>query len=167
MTAPGARTGAALLAAAASLAPLAGCWGPSDWNPLATRTEPAVPVVATPVDPDAVSISEPTPRIVRFRVMLPVQSLVPAGGVLKLRFAAPLNGAKVDAFVEGPRQRATVLHGKRTGGDTIAVPLAPGSVDTVDVWVHRHLRPPPIVRDVVLECPRDLAQRVADGRRDH
>ena len=57
----------------------------------------------------------------------------------------------MDAFVEGPRQRVTVVHGKRVAGDTVAVPLVPGTIDTVDVWVHRRLRSPPIVRDAVIE----------------
>ena len=148
-----ARATAAAVATALVALPLSGCWGSSDWNPFAPQPAPAVPVVATPIDADAVAISEPSPWIVRYRVTLPPVCAPLAGGTLKLRFAAPLDGAKVDAFVEGPRQRVTVLHGKRVGGDTVAVPLAPGTLDTVDVWVHRRLRPPPIVRDAVVERP--------------
>ena len=132
---------------------LSGCWGSSDVNPFAQHPAPACPVVTTPIDADAVTISEPSPWIVRYRVALPPMCAPLAGGTLKLRFASPLDGAKVDAFVEGPRQRVTVLHGRRVGGDTVAVPLAPGTLDTVDVWVHRRLRSPPIVRDAVIERP--------------
>jgi hypothetical protein len=144
------RTGAALLTAALA-APLAGCWGSSDVNPFARQPAPPGPVVATPIDADAVAISEPSPWIVRYRVSLPAVCAPLAGGTLKLGFTARLDGAKVDAFVEGPRQRVAVLHGKRVGGDSVAVPLAPGTLDTVDIWVHRRLRSPPIVRDAVIE----------------
>ena len=159
---PHARTGGALLMTAmatatvvALAAPVAGCWGSSEWNPFARQPAPAGPVVATPLDADAVAISEPSPWIVRYRVTLPPVCAPLAGGTLKLRFTARLDGAKVDAFVEGPRQRVAVLHGKRIGGDTVAVPLAPGTLDTVDVWVHRRLRPPPIIRDAVVERPAE------------
>ena len=130
---------------------LSGCWGSNEWNPFARQPPPATPVAVTPIDADAVTISEPTPWIVRYRVALPPVCASLSDGTLKLRFAARLDSAKVDAFVEGPRQRVTVLHGKRVGGDSVAVPLVPGTVDTVDVWVHRRLRSPPIIRDAVIE----------------
>ena len=158
---PHVRTGAALLTAALA-APLAGCWGSSDVNPFARRPAPPGPVVTTPIDDDAVAISEPSPWIVRYRVSLPPVCTPLAGGTLKLRFTARLDGAKVDAFIEGPRQRVAVLHGKRVGGDTIAVPLAPGTLDTVDLWVHGRLRSPPIVHDAVIE--RLAATAEAAGR---
>jgi hypothetical protein len=149
---------AGLLAMAVSLA---GCWGSSDWNPFARQPAPAGQVVASPIDADAVTISEPSPWIVRYRVTLPPVCALLAGGTLKLRFASRLDGAKVDAFVEGPQQRVGVLHGKRVGGDTVAVPLAPGTLDTVDVWVHRRLRSPPIIRDAVIERRQTTAEATA------
>ena len=39
---------------------LSGCWGSSDWNPFARQPPPAAPVAVTPIDADAVTISEPT-----------------------------------------------------------------------------------------------------------
>jgi hypothetical protein len=159
------RAGAGAFALAAALvAPAAGCWGSSDWNPFARKPPPAVPVIVTPIDLDAVTASEPSPWIVRYRVALPPVCPALSASTLKLRFAAPLNGAKVDAVVEGPRQRVTVLDGKRVGGDTIAVPLAPGTLDTVDVRVHRRLRAPPIVRAAVIESEEARPPRAASGR---
>jgi len=152
---PHARAGAAALVTATAVltAPLAGCLGSIDMNPFARPPAPAGPGIATPSDADAVAISEPSPWIVRYRITLPPMCAALANGTLKLRFTARLDGAKVDAFVEGPRQRVAVLHGKRVGGDTVAVPLAPGTLDTVDVWVHRRLRSPPVIRDAVVERP--------------
>ena len=164
---PRARPSGAMLAMAtataiALAAPVAGCWGSSEWNPFA-RQPPPRPVVTTPIDADAVMISEPSPWMVRYRVTLPPECAASPAGTLKLRFAARLDGAKVDAFVEGPRQRVTVLRGRRVGGDTVAVPLVPGTLDTVDVWVHRRLRSPPIVHAAVIERPAATTAE-AEGR---
>jgi hypothetical protein len=78
-----------------------------------------------------------------------------------LRFRDPLDGARVDAYANGPRLHETLLR-KRIGGDSVLVPMPPGTVDTVEVRVHRNLRPPPIVRDVVLLTPATPAAAAAD-----
>jgi hypothetical protein len=103
--------------------------------------------VATPIDPGAVTTTELRPGVVGYVVPLP-PGLIDADR-LELRFRAALDGARVEAIGGGPRTHATLLR-QRVGGDSVVVPLAPGRIDAVEVRVHRHLRPTPIVREVVV-----------------
>jgi hypothetical protein len=113
------------------------------------RARPAAagPLVATPIDPDTVTTTEPRLGVVGY--LVPVPPGVIDADRLELRFRAPLDGARVEAVGGGPRTHATLLR-QRVGGDTVVVPLAPGRIDAVEVRVHRHLRSPPIVREVVV-----------------
>ena len=88
--------------------------------------------------------------VVGYRVPLPAG--LTDGDSVELRFRDALDGAKVEAVAEGPRLHATLLH-KRVGGDTVAVPLAPGRVDAVELRVRHHFRAPPILRAAVVFAP--------------
>jgi len=114
------------------------------------RAAPRGAMVATPIGADTVMTSEPSFGVIAFRVPLPPGTA--GADSLQLRFREPLDGARVEAFADGPQLHATLLH-KRAGGDTVVVPLPPGPVDSVHIRVHRNLRPPPIVRDVALLVP--------------
>jgi len=109
----------------------------------------AGPVTRTPIEAGTVTISEPGFGVIAYRVPLPAAT---GADNVELRFRDPLDGARVEAFATGPGLHTTLLH-KRIGGDTVAVPMPFGTVDTVEVRVHRNLRPPPIVRDVVMVVP--------------
>jgi hypothetical protein len=144
---------APLLAAAAvaiGFAAVTAARGATRLDPFA-RARPAArgSFVAAPIDPDTITTSEPSPGVVEYHVPL---ADTPAGprATLEIRFRAPLDGARVSAVGAGPRTRATLLRDKRVGGDTVVVPLGPARTDAVEVRVHRHLRPPPILRDVAL-----------------
>jgi hypothetical protein len=100
--------------------------------------------------PEIMLTSEPYFGLIAFRIPIPAGTV--DGDSVQLRFREPLDGARVEAFGQGPRTSATLLR-KRIGGDTVVVPLAPGRVDAVDVRVHRNFRPPPIVRDAAVLVP--------------
>jgi hypothetical protein len=108
------------------------------------------PLVATAIGADTITTTEPYFGLIAFQIPLPAGTV--DGDRVELRFREPLDGARVEAYGQGPRTSATLLR-KRVGGDTVVVPLAPGRVDTVDVRVHRNFRPPPIVRDVAVLVP--------------
>jgi len=111
------------------------------------RAAPAGPLVRTPLAADVIVTSEPGLGVIAFRVPLPPGTT--GADSLALRFREPLDGARVDAFGDGPHTHATLLR-KRIGGDTVLVPMPLGAVEAVEVRVHRNLRPPPLVRDVAL-----------------
>ena len=111
---------------------------------------PRGPLVTTPVGADTVTTSEPSFGVIAFRVPLPAGTT--DADSIEIHFREPLDGARVEAFADGPQMHATLLH-KRVGGDTIVVPLPPGAIDVVHVRVHRNLRPPPIVRGVAVLTP--------------
>lgn len=75
----------------------------------------------------------------------PAQSLV-------LRFADPLDGAKVQAFASGANGQQTLLRDRRVGGAEIEIPLGALPWQTVDVVVHNHLRPAGILNEVVVRA---------------
>lgn len=116
------------------------------------RARPATPgtLVATPIDPGAVTTTEPGRGVVDYIVPLP-REVIDADR-LELRFRTALDGARVEAVGAGPRTRATLLR-QRVGGDTVVVPLPRGRVDAVEVRVHGHLRALPIVRDARVLVP--------------
>jgi len=120
-------------------------------NPFARAPAAArAPLAAKPIDPGTIVTSERSLGEVGYRVPLP--DGLEDGDSLELRFRGALDGAKVEAFGEGPRLNARLLR-KRVGGDTVVVPLAPGRVDVVEVHVHRNLREPPILRDAIVMAP--------------
>ena len=117
------------------------------------RPEPAL--VWTNVDPAALVITEePTLRAVRFSIHLPAIAAARASAsnlaALEIGFRDRLDGAKVDARAAGPRHTVHLLDERRFAGDTVVVPLAPLPLTDVEVVVHNHLRPPPVVRQVRL-----------------
>jgi hypothetical protein len=123
------------------------------------RTGLPGPVVRrTPVAPEKIVTTEPSFGVVAYQVPMPPAPA--AGDSVELRFREPLDGAKVSAFASGTRTRATLLS-QRIGGDTVVVPLPLGTVDALEVRVHRNLRPPPIVRDVAVLYHRELAATTA------
>jgi hypothetical protein len=65
---------------------------------------------------------------------------------VELRFASSLAGAKVDAWASGPSGQVTLLHERRMRGGIVAVTLPPLALGYVEVVVHHHLRPPPLLR---------------------
>ena len=107
--------------------------------------------------------SRPASRIRRGRLPRAAAAGLTDGDSVELRFRDALDGAKVEAVAEGPRLHATLLH-KRVGGDTVAVPLAPGRVDAVELRVRRHFRAPPIVRDAVVFAPGYGASSASTAR---
>lgn len=109
------------------------------------------PISWTALDPASLEVAEERgPRNVRYLVRLPA----PAGwSELELRFRQGLDGARVDALGSGPRQSLTLLEGRRVGSDTVTVPLAPVPLEVIEVVVHRHLRPLPLIAGVRLGRP--------------
>ena len=114
------------------------------------RAAPRARLVSQQIDPDAITSSELAFGVVEYRVPLPAG--LTDGDSVELRFRNALDGAKVDAVADGPRVHATVLR-KRIGGDTVAIPLAPGRVDAVELRVRHHLRAAPILRAAVVFAP--------------
>jgi hypothetical protein len=111
------------------------------------RPRPAPGLTWTTAGSDAISISEDREhRRVRYGVQLPLaqQGL----RQVELRFRDELDGAKVDARGSSPRADVTLLHDRRFGGDAVTVDLPGVRLDSLDVVVHHHLRPAPILRDV-------------------
>jgi hypothetical protein len=120
---------------------------------------PDVPVLARSIGADAISTWERSFGVIAYRVPLP--SATSSGGTVEVRFREPLDGARVEAVANGPQMHATLLR-KRIGGDTVVVPLPLGTVDAIEVLVHRNFRPPPIVRDIGLLTPATPAAATAD-----
>jgi hypothetical protein len=148
--------GAAVALAAAAFA----LHGRFHFDPLMrAHAAPLGPMMTTPIAADTIGTTEPGFGVMVFRVPLP-DGAAGADG-LELRFREPLDGARVDAFASGPRLHQMLLR-KRIGGDSVVVPMPPGTVDTIEVRVHRNLRPPPIVRDVALLTPATPAAATAD-----
>ena len=50
----------------------------------------------------------------------------------------------------GPLSSALARAGRRTGGDTVSIPIPPVDVDRLQLTVHHHLRPLPVVAEVRL-----------------
>jgi hypothetical protein len=97
-------------------------------------------------DVDAYEIAHGMDGAIRVRARLPDGTT----GIerVEVRFHAPLDGARVDAWAVGDRGWQTLLDGRRVAGDTVAIPVPPGPIDRVELTVHHHLRPLPVVRDV-------------------
>lgn len=103
-----------------------------DWTPLAT---------------DSVDLVETrSPGRVRYRLLLPAGRGARERR-LEVRFRERLEGAKVDARGTGPRHALTLLHEKRVGGSTVSIPLPTVALEAVDLLVHHHRRPLPLVAE--------------------
>ncbi|HEX2657057.1 MAG TPA: hypothetical protein VHU40_02240 [Polyangia bacterium] len=111
------------------------------------------------VEPAALVVNnDPVLHAVRFSIHLPPSAgsrkqALPAPVALELSFQEPIDGAKVDATASGPLHTITLLDHKRFGGDTVAAPLPPLPLTDVEVIVHNHLRPPPVIRRVRVGRP--------------
>ena len=126
-----------------------------------------VPVLAwQEVDPAALVVNNDAAlHAVRFSVHLPAAAgtttvpttPVPPAVALEIAFNDPLDGAKVDASATGPHHTVTLLQHKRFAGDTVGSPLPPLPLTDVEVVVHNHLRPPPVIRSVRVGRPLPVA----------
>ncbi len=128
----------AVLAAGAALV-LGGCRA-RDWS-LASRAAAAPSAAAsTPIPLDRIDVTGGAGA-----VSYVVHLAAPPSGAstqrLVLRFADPLDGAKVQAFARGPSGAQTLVRDKRVGGTDVEVPLGALRWETVEVVVHHHLRP--------------------------
>jgi hypothetical protein len=143
----------AVLAAGASLA-LGGCRA-RDWS-LAPRA--AVPRAASTAIPlDRIDVAG-GPGSVSYVVHLPPP---PAGAPVQrlvLRFADPLDGAKVEALALGPNGTETLVRDKRIGGTDVEIPLGALRWETVDVVVHHHLRPAGVLTAAAVRAEADHAR---------
>ena len=144
-----------VLLAVLALAPVAGCTrrGAADWlagRLPGERARPAPALAWSSVDPGALAVNDdPAAHAVRFSIHLPAVTAAPANlAALEIGFRDRLEGAKVDATARGPRHTLRLLEHKRFAGDIIAIPLAPLPLDDIEVVVHNHLRPPPVIREV-------------------
>jgi hypothetical protein len=154
--APGSAVAAAALAAIAALS--AGCGGRWLLGPFQREAAAEEPLSWAPLPAaTAVDVVESGHGSVHLRVPLPPTSPATGAGAgagalrrVEVRFHDPLNGALVDAEVVGAPGWLTVVDGKRIGGDTVAVPIPPGDLDRLELTVHHHLRPLPVVREVRL-----------------
>jgi hypothetical protein len=115
-----------------------------------SRTAPHARMISAPIDPAVITTSEQGLGVVGYRVPLPAGLI--DGDTVELRFRDALDGAKVEAAADGPRLHATLLH-KRIGGDTVAVPLAPGRIDAVELRIRHGFRAPPVLRAAVVFVP--------------
>jgi hypothetical protein len=125
----------------------------------------AEPLVWTAIDPAGVRTDEDSSRgIASFQIDVP--AAVGAGPLrqLELRFVQPLDGAKVDVDAIGARHAVTLLRGKRAAGATVVIPLAPLPLDRIEVTVHHHLRPAPLLQNVRLGRARPPAPRADDSQ---
>ncbi len=148
-----------LLLVTALLSSTAGCVGRDGdggrgrwmFGPFARPPEPTRSLTYTRVAPAELEITEDHHGgTVHYRVRPPV---VPGGvdlRLVELRFRDPLDGARVDARGAGARQTLTLLHGRRIGGDRLTIPVGALPLESIDVVVHHHLRPTPLVEQVTL-----------------
>lgn len=117
-----------------------------------THAAPAPALAWQDLEPAALVVNnDPVLHAVRFSIHLPASAgpakpAQPAPLALELGFQDPLDGAKVDATASGPLHTITLLDHKRFGGDTVVAPLPPLPLTDIEVIVHNHLRPPPVIR---------------------
>jgi hypothetical protein len=119
------------------------------------RGEDEAALVWTALDAGEVEVFEDRAHgLTRYRVELPPAERARASGRLSITFQERLDGAKVDAEGVGPRHRLTLLREHRVAGAALAIPLPAARLDRVELLVHHHLRPPPLVASVRLGRPR-------------
>jgi len=141
------RDAVGLLVAAAALG--AGCRRGWLFGPLGREPPPVENLAWTEAPADALAVTEGEPRgAVSYAVALPPAAGAPPLRRVELRFAQSLDGARVDVQAIGPRGWLTLVDGRRTGGDTVSIPIPPVDADRLQVTVHHHLRPLPVVAEV-------------------
>ena len=146
------RGGLLLVACAGSLA-LGGCRG-RDWTVArfgAAARHPTA-TAGTPIPLSGVDITESAFGSVSYLVHLPAPPADARAEWLVLRFADPLDGAKVQAFAHGSNGQQTLMRDKRPGGAEVEIPLGAIAWETVDVVVHNHLRPARILSAVMVRA---------------
>lgn len=78
-------------------------------------------------------------------------SLPPGARSVTVRFAQPLDGAKVDAVLEGPRGRVAVLDEKRIATSEVTVRVTLPDANRFVLTVHHHLRSAPSLESLDVE----------------
>jgi len=117
------------------------------------RARPEPVLAWQEVEPAALVVNNDAAlHAVRFSIHVPAGPVAtppsPPVVAVEMVFFDPLDGAKVDASATGPRHTVTLLEHKRFAGDTVTMPLAALPLTDVEVVVHNHLRPPPVIRRV-------------------
>lgn len=74
-----------------------------------------------------------------------------AARAIIVSFARPLDGAKVDAVLEGPRGRIALLDEKRVAGRELSLRPSLPDANRLTVTVHHHLRSAPVLERVAVE----------------
>ncbi len=81
-----------------------------------------------------------------------VEASLPRGAqAVSVRFAQPLDGAKVDAVLEGSRGRVAVLDEKRLATAEVNVRVTLPDADRLVLTVHHHLRSAPALQSLDVE----------------
>lgn len=70
---------------------------------------------------------------------------------LRVQFSRPLESARVDVVLEGPRGRMAVLSDKRVAGNALTVAVSLPDATTATVAVHSHLRSAPTLEQAEAE----------------
>lgn len=78
-------------------------------------------------------------------------ALPPNARTLRVEFARPLDGAKVDAVLEGPRGRMAVMDEKRTSGARLELLVSLPDASKATLSVHSHLRGAPTLQSAEVE----------------
>ena len=105
---------------------------------------------AIPADDIAVLVSRPR-HSTRFAIAVPPAPAEGTAGAVRqveVRFARPLDSAKVNAFAAGPRHRVMLLEEKRVRGDALALAVPALTLDRIELEVHHHRRTPPLPPEV-------------------
>jgi hypothetical protein len=146
------RGGLLLVACACSLA-LGGC-RERDWTFTRLRAAARHPTATagTSIPLSGVDIAESGYGSVSYVVHLSAPPSDTRAEWLVLRFANPLDGAKVQAFAHRSNGQQTLVRDKRVGGAEVEIPLGAIAWETVDVVVHNHLRPAGILNAVMVRA---------------
>lgn len=72
-------------------------------------------------------------------------SVPPGARSFTVKFDRPLDGAKVDAVLDGPRGSLTLLDEKRFGGNELTLATGLPDATRLIVTVHHHLRDAPVL----------------------
>lgn len=117
--------------------------GPKDFQQFRTSE----PVRVTHELPQLLlSSNRERPGVHLFEFALPAD-----GTTLRLRFAKPLDSAKVDATLEGPRGRMALFEERRVTGAVLELPLSLPDANRAWVRIHTHLRGAPTLEAATLE----------------
>ena len=120
--------------------------------PFGAAARHSTATTGTPIPLSGVDVTESGYGAVSYVVHLPAPPAGAPAQRLVLRFADPLDGAKVQAFARGPSGDQTLVRDKRVGGTDVEIPLGALHWDTVAVVVHNHLRPAGILNAVAVRA---------------